>query len=331
MPNGDPGGRGMMGTVLYADYRGDGISRVLLPSGESGWISDDGLVILPPDGTVEPVADGARYFTTTALTFLNVTTLDHGVTIYGASIPGIVYVSAAVNGLEVPRQMSDQIQSGQTVNLKRVAETGLVDTRILKPGDILFFSRAGSLSDLDQMAICITPNSLLVENQGRSSIRLLDPTKRRNHVETLVAVRRLFQKQLLLRYQKNPTKTRQEPRRLVNQKKETPPSREAFGCSAAILPVKRQTTVDNAAQALLTALDRRHLVQTCRVLGVPLTSTRTLWTLGFCFASARRETCERVMLIFLPKRISFEQTSHLGILYTSCTFSCKTRKQDDSI
>ena len=182
----------MMGTVLYADYRGDGISRVLLPSGESGWISDDGLVILPPDGTVKPVADGARYFTTTALTFLNVTTLDHGVTIYGASIPGIVYVSAAVNGLEVPRQMSDQIQSGQTVNLKRVAETGLVDTRILKPGDILFFSRAGSLSDLDQMAICITPNSLLVENQGRSSIRLLDPTKDETMWKTLVAVRRLF-------------------------------------------------------------------------------------------------------------------------------------------
>ncbi|NCA99596.1 MAG: SH3 domain-containing protein [Clostridia bacterium] len=182
----------MMGTVLYADYRGDGISRVLLPSGESGWISDDGLVILPPDGEVLPVADGARYLTTTALTFLNVTTLDHGVTIYGASIPGIVFVSASVNGLKVPRQMSGQIQAGQAVNLERIEETGLVDTRILNPGDILFFSRSGSLSDLDQMAICMTPNSLLVENQGRSSIRLIDPAKDETLWQTLVSVRRLF-------------------------------------------------------------------------------------------------------------------------------------------
>jgi hypothetical protein len=121
-----------------------------------------------------------------------VTTLDHGVTIYGASIPGSVYVSAAVNGLDVPRQMSGQIQAGQAVSLARVEETGLVDPRILMPGDLLFFSRSGSASDLDRMAICITPNSLLVENQGRSSIRLLDPAKDEALWQTLVAVRRLF-------------------------------------------------------------------------------------------------------------------------------------------
>ncbi|MDD2457597.1 MAG: SH3 domain-containing protein [Eubacteriales bacterium] len=182
----------MMGTVLYADYRGDGISRVLLPSGESGWISDDGLVILPPDGAVLPVTDGARYLTTTALTFLNVTTLDHGMTIYGASVPGIAYVSAAVNGVAIPRQMSGQIQMGQSIPLVKDTGTDLVDPRILKPGDLLFFSRSGSISDLHQMAICITPNSLMVENQGRSSIRLLDPAKDETLWRTVVAVRRLF-------------------------------------------------------------------------------------------------------------------------------------------
>lgn len=182
----------MMGTVLYADYRGDGISRVLLPSGESGWISDDGLVILPPDGEVQPVDDGARYLTTTALTFLNVTTLDHGMTIYGASIPGIAYVSSAVNGVAIPRQMSGQIEMGQSILLVKDDETDLADPRILKPGDLLFFSRSGSLTDLHQMAICITPDSLLVENQGRSSIRLLDPAKDETLWKTLVAVRRLF-------------------------------------------------------------------------------------------------------------------------------------------
>jgi hypothetical protein len=58
-------------------------------------------------------------------------------------------------------------------------------------------------------------------------------------------------------------------------------------------------------QALVTALERRHLVQTCMVLGVPSTTTLTLRTLAFCRVNALLEICERVMLIFLPKNMSF--------------------------
>lgn len=58
-------------------------------------------------------------------------------------------------------------------------------------------------------------------------------------------------------------------------------------------------------QALFTSPERRHRVQTCMVFGVPSTTTLTLRTLGCCVVRARRETCERVMLIFLPKNVSF--------------------------
>lgn len=182
----------VMGTVLYADYRGDGISRVLLPSGGSGWISDDGLIILPPDGKVQPVANGARYFTTTSLSFLNVTLLNKGMTVYGASIPGIARVSAAVNGVTLPRIMSDQMTSGNPVNLVRDQETDLVKTSILLPGDLLFFGQTPDAATPSRMAICISENSLLVENQGRSSIRLLDPAKDETFWSNLIAIRRIF-------------------------------------------------------------------------------------------------------------------------------------------
>ncbi|ADC91544.1 hypothetical protein HMPREF0868_0572 [Mageeibacillus indolicus UPII9-5] len=46
-------------------------------------------------------------------------------------------------------------------------------------------------------------------------------------------------------------------------------------------------------------------MQTYLVHGVPLTTTFTLRTLGFCLAKARLETCERVMLILRPNKISF--------------------------
>jgi hypothetical protein len=70
-------------------------------------------------------------------------------------------------------------------------------------------------------------------------------------------------------------------------------------------------------QALFTKPERRQRVQTCMVLGVPSTITLTLRMLGFCWIRALRETWERVMLIFLPKNMSFSQTWHLDIRYTS--------------
>jgi hypothetical protein len=182
----------MMGTILYADYRGDGISRVRLPNGRTGWLSDDGLVILAPTENIQPVADGARYFTNTALTFLNVTLLEHGLTIRGACVPGIACVSAAVNGIRIPRQMEGQLAAGTPVELVPDGNSGLTDRTILKPGDLLFFRRSANQPEISQMAICITPDSLLVENQGRSSIRLTDATAVEVPWENLVAVRRLF-------------------------------------------------------------------------------------------------------------------------------------------
>ncbi len=182
----------MMGTVLYADYRGDGISRVLLPSGESGWISDDGLIILQPEGQVLPAQNGARYFTTTALSFLNVTLLNRGMTVYGASIPGIAHVSAAVNGVMLPRLMDEQIKSGEAVYIPRDPDTNLVKTNLLRPGDLLFFGQTPDSNQPIKMAICLNESSLLIENQGRSSIRLQDPAKDEVLWSNLIAVRRIF-------------------------------------------------------------------------------------------------------------------------------------------
>ena len=67
------------------------------------------------------------------------------------------------------------------------------------------------------------------------------------------------------------------------------------------------------AYALSTLPERRQRVQTFIDLGVPSTTTLTLCTLACCVVSARLEICERVILIFLPKNMSFSQTSHLAM------------------
>lgn len=67
-------------------------------------------------------------------------------------------------------------------------------------------------------------------------------------------------------------------------------------------------------QALFTSPERRHLEQTCIVLGVTPSRTLTLRILGFLLAKALLETCERVILIFLPNIIPLSHISHLAIL-----------------
>ncbi len=181
-----------MGTVLYADYRGDGISRVQLPTGDVGWISDEGLIILNPQGSIQPVADGARYFCTTAMAFHNVTLLTNGQSIAGASLPGIARIAAFVNGVNLPRSMAAQMNSGQEVPLIRNPETKLVEYSQLEPGDLVFFARPDQPDQIDQMAICTDTRQLLIENKSQSAIRLLDPALNEALWSRVIAIRRIF-------------------------------------------------------------------------------------------------------------------------------------------
>lgn len=182
----------MMGTVLYADYRGDGISRVQLPSGGTGWISDDGLVILPPDGQIKPVADGVRYFCSTAMSFHNVTILDNGQSVDGISLPGIARIAAAVNGVSLPRSMAEQMNSGRAVSWSKNPETNLVDYELLQPGDLVFFAQVEDPEQVSQMAIWIDERQMLVESISNSAIRLLDPAQDEVLWSRLIAIRRIF-------------------------------------------------------------------------------------------------------------------------------------------
>lgn len=184
----------MMGTVLYADYRGDGISRVKLPDGSAGWISDDGVVILSPHGKIKPPADGAKYFCSTALAFNQVTKLENGQSIKGISTAGIARLAALVNGLELPRSVAAQSKYGQAVTLAKNKETGLVKLELIKSGDLVFFANSSSEKDKtpDTLAICIDQNQVLYVRPGQTSIKLIDLTQNKDLWKQIFLVRRLF-------------------------------------------------------------------------------------------------------------------------------------------
>jgi hypothetical protein len=183
----------MMGTVLYSDYRGNGISRVSLPGGGTGWISDDGVIVLGPlEQVSQPAVDAARYFCNSAMAFNQITVIENGQSIRGISLVGIARLAGFVNGLKLPRTLAGLSASGLAVALEKDEATGLVKLDQIQEGDLVVLSRAGNASMPGSLAICTGPNLILYARPGRAAISLLDISQNTDLWQRILYVRRLY-------------------------------------------------------------------------------------------------------------------------------------------
>jgi len=182
----------MMNTVLYADIKSEGVYQVALPDGESGWINSSGVIELGVNDPAEKV--GVRYFVSSVLSFVNVTQLDHGLTIRGLSVEGLTYISAAVNGVTLPRTMENQIAMGERVDLAYDNVTGLLDVSSISPGDLVFFRDPNDAASAApyEMAICTDTGSLLMTSGSRTTLRLVTLSDNQELATRIIAVRRIF-------------------------------------------------------------------------------------------------------------------------------------------
>jgi hypothetical protein len=182
----------LMGTVLYSDYRGNGISRVKLPDGSDGWISDEGVIILRPLEPVGQPADAVRYFCSTAMAFNQITVLDNGQSVRGISTVGIARQAAAVNGVTLPRTLDGIAASGEPVTLAHDADTGLIGLDQIRAGDLIIFKDGQDPEKPGDLAIYTGDSMILYARTGQSSIRLFDLTQNKDLWQQILMVRRIF-------------------------------------------------------------------------------------------------------------------------------------------
>lgn len=176
----------MMGTQLHADYRGDGILRVLLPDGGYGWVSEDSLLVMDPEENIIPTADGSRYFCSSAMAFHHVTVLENGQSRSGASISGVARIAALVNGVKLPRSMSMQMLSGIGI------EISAPDLTTLKAGDLVFADDRANPGQPVEMAIVMENGQFLMSPKTKTSIELVDPAGIPEWTSRIIGVRRIF-------------------------------------------------------------------------------------------------------------------------------------------
>lgn len=183
----------MMNTVLYADAKSEGVYQVSLPNKEKGWINSSGVIEL---SVMDPaVRVSARYFVSSVLSYVNMTQLDHGLTMRGLSVEGLAYVCAAVNGLSLPRTMEAQIAAGERVDLVYDKVTGLLDVSSIAPGDLVFFRDPNDASSAApyEMGICTDTGSLIMTSANRTTLSLMTKLAVSQTLEErIISVRRVF-------------------------------------------------------------------------------------------------------------------------------------------
>ncbi len=185
--------RVMMNTVLYADIKREGVYQVALPGGDNGWIGSSGVIELSPRGTTEEVS--SRYFVSSVLTFVNAKYIENGMSIDGASVNGAVFVSAEINGIEIPRTMEEQAKAGVEVIPEPDAVTGEIMVEQILPGDILFLSspkRAAGDKEIYEMAVCTDTGTLFMMSPARTTVRLRNFKSGDDICDRIITIRRIF-------------------------------------------------------------------------------------------------------------------------------------------
>ena len=188
----------MMNTVLYADIKREGVYQVALPGGDNGWIGSSGVIELSPRGTTEEVS--SRYFVSSVLTFVNAKYIENGMSIEGASVNGAVFVSAEINGIEIPRTMEGQAQAGVEVIPEPDAVTGEIMIDQILPGDIIFLSspkKAPGDTEIYEMAVCTDTGTLFMLSPARTTVRLRNFEAGDDICDRIITIRRIFSARVL--------------------------------------------------------------------------------------------------------------------------------------
>ncbi len=180
----------LMGTVLYSNYQGDGVYKIVLPDNKEGWIGASGVLKLKTGIPIQK--SNAKSFYTTVLSFNNTTTINNGITQNGASSEGIAYIAAKINGIDLPRDKQDQSVMGTEVPIKADEETGLMKYDTLEEGDLIFFRSVTDPDKVGEMGIVVGYGQILMSRNAKASVKIINLESETSLAKSVMTVRRIF-------------------------------------------------------------------------------------------------------------------------------------------
>jgi hypothetical protein len=169
-----------MGAEFYAFNDYDDAYEVFLPGNKTGWLKGSGLIHIGLEEMI-PVTNPDD-FAATALRLKGTSYLLNGLSSMGIDAPGLVYVSARINGIDLPKTIEGQLASGTEISVE--------DT---KAGDLVFLSGTGEneSSVVSCVGICTGGGSYLYAGRKIGYVAVGD-INRENQDGKVVAARRIF-------------------------------------------------------------------------------------------------------------------------------------------
>jgi hypothetical protein len=169
-----------MGTELYAFNSSGDSYEVTLPGKKTGWLKGSGMIHIKLDQKI-PVTN-ADDFAATAMRLKGASYLSHGMSVIGIDAPGLVYICARINGIDLPRSIKGQLASGTEVKPEDA-----------KAGDLVFLAGTGEgeANAVTSVGICIGGGKFLCagRSSGYAAVCELDKDGTEG---TVAAVRRIF-------------------------------------------------------------------------------------------------------------------------------------------
>ena len=169
-----------MGAEFYAFNDYDDAYEVFLPGNKTGWLKGSGLIHIGLDEMI-PVTNPDD-FAATAMRLKGTSYLLNGLSSMGIDAPGLVYISARINGINLPRTIEGQLATG--------AEIAIEDT---KAGDLVFLAGTGENEDtvVSGVGICTGGGSFLYAGRKIGYVAVGD-VNRENQDGKVVTARRIF-------------------------------------------------------------------------------------------------------------------------------------------
>ncbi|NLK87524.1 MAG: C40 family peptidase [Clostridiaceae bacterium] len=169
-----------MGTEFYAFNNKDDAYEVFLPDNTTGWLKGSGIIRIPVNDAI-PVTN-ADDFAATALRFKGTSFMLNGMSSMGIDSPGLVYICARINGINLPTTIEGQLSKGIEIELDDV-----------KAGDLVFLTGTGD-NEADMVScvgVGIGGGSYIYAGRKTGYVAVGD-IYRENPDGVVVAARRIF-------------------------------------------------------------------------------------------------------------------------------------------
>ena len=149
-----------MGTELFVKSKKKNYYEVMVPGKLTGWIEKKDTILIGADSEI-PITS-AEDFVATVEKFKDTQYLLGGSSAWqGVDGSGVVYLSARINGIELPRSTLDQFD---------YIKDGPVSLDDIKLGDLLFFSGNEDSEDISNIGIFIGNDRFIYENKSKGCI-----------------------------------------------------------------------------------------------------------------------------------------------------------------